>query len=215
MGDLLVQALQQLFPHQLGADLPLRLVGDHIVREEMGALHGVFFHLVHQLLQPLAGFGGDGDDGVKIEGLSVQGHDGKKPGLVHGIDLVDDQDGRGAGGFQALDQFLLLGADGGHRLHQQQHRVHIRHALLHHVHHVVPQPGTGLVKARGVHQHKLGVPPADNGGDAVAGGLGLIGYDGDLFAHKGVGQSGFSHIGSAADGNHGGFGVCHISLYLP
>ena len=29
----------------------------------------------------------------------------------------------------------------GDGLHQQQHGVHISHALLHHVDHVVPQPG--------------------------------------------------------------------------
>ena len=210
VGDLLVQALEQLFPHQLRADLPLGLVGDHIVREEMRAFLGVFLHLRQQLLQALTGLGRDGQNGVEVIGRGVGSHDLQQAGLVHAVDLVDHQQSRGAGLPQALDQGLFLGSDGGHRLHQQQHQIHIRHALLDHVDHVIAQARAGLVEARGVHQHELGIAPAHNGGDAVPGRLGFIGNNGDLLPHKGVGQSGFSHVGPSADGDHCRF--CHLRI---
>ena len=202
VGDLLIQAAQQLLPHQLRADLPLGLVGDHVVREEMRALGGVLLQLVHQLLQSLAGLGGDGQDGIKVTGRAVDGHDLQQPGLFHGVDLVDEQQSRDPGLPDALDERLLLGADGGHGLHHQQDAVHVRHALLDYIDHVVAESGPGLVEARGVQQHKLGVAPVDNGGDAVAGGLRLVRDDGDLLPHQGIGEGGLARVGPAADGNH-------------
>ena len=202
VGDLLVQTLQQLLPHQFRADLPLRLVGDHVLGEKVGPLRGELVQFLHQFLQPVAGLGGDGQDGRKIMGLAVKGDDLQQPRFLHGVDLVDDKDGGHAALLDAPDQLLFLRSDGRHGLHQQQHAVHIRHALLHHADHEVPQPCPWLVEARGVHQHELGLAPVHDGGDAVAGGLGLVGHDGHLLPHQGVGQRGLSHIGPPAQGNH-------------
>ena len=74
-----------------------------------------------------------------------------------------------------------------------------------HVHHVVPQTGLGLMEARGVQKDILRVAQLHHGGDAVAGGLGFIGNNGDLLPHDGVGEGGFTHIGPTADGNHSSF----------
>ena len=38
VGDLLIQTEEQLLPDNLGADLPLGLVRDHVLREELGSL---------------------------------------------------------------------------------------------------------------------------------------------------------------------------------
>ena len=54
-----------------------------------------------------------------------------------------------------------------------------------------------------VQQDVLGVPPVHHAVDAVPGGLGLVGDDGDFFAHQGVGQAGLAHVGPSADRNHG------------
>ena len=205
VGDLLVQVSEQLLPDDLRHDLALRLVGGHAVGEELGALLRVFGQLVHQLLQALLPLGGDGDDGVEIVLGAVGRHDLQQHGLLHGVDLVDDQHRRQALLFDAGDELPLRDPHLGHRLHQQAHGVHVRHGVLHHLHHIVPQPGAGPVEARGVHEHELGVPPVHHAADAVPGGLGLGGDNGDLLPHQGVGQSGFAHVGPAGNGDHGGF----------
>ena len=61
----------------------------------------------------------------------------------------------------------------------------------------------------GIHKNKLGILPGDDAADPVAGGLGLIGNDGDLLANQVIGQGGLAHIGPSGNGDHGGFGV-HI-----
>ena len=54
---LLIKALEQLFAHELRADLALRLVGYHIVREKMRPFNSVFIKLGEKLIQSLAGSG--------------------------------------------------------------------------------------------------------------------------------------------------------------
>ena len=61
------------------------------------------------------------------------------------------------------------------------------------------------MQARGVQQHKLGILTVHHAVDPVAGGLGLVGDDGDLLPHQGVGEAGLAHIGPPADGDHSGF----------
>ena len=58
------------------------------------------------------------------------------------------------------------------------------------------------VDAGCVHKDKLTLPPVFDAANAVAGGLGLIGDDGHLLPHKGVGQGGLAHIGPSADGDN-------------
>lgn len=131
-------------------------------------------------------------------------HDGQQVLLFHGVNLIDDQHGGDPQRPDAADELLLRPAHIGDGLHQKHHRVHVGHALLHHPHHVVAQLGPGLVEAGGVDEHKLAVPPVEDGADAVAGGLGLIGDDGNLLPHQGVGQGGLSHVGPPHDGDHAG-----------
>jgi transcriptional regulator with XRE-family HTH domain len=75
------------------ADLLIRLVGGHAVGEQLRPLHGVPLHLGQQILQTVAGAGGDGDDGVEIRvDLAVCGDDRQQVVLaLHGVDLVDAQ----------------------------------------------------------------------------------------------------------------------------
>ncbi len=90
--------------------------------------------------------------------LAVDLHDGQQLVLVHRVDLVDDQHGGDVQLLDPGDELRLRPADIGDRLHQQKHRVHVGHALLHHLHHVVPQAGGRLVKAGGVQEDEL-IPP--------------------------------------------------------
>ena len=140
---------------------------------------------------------------------AVDLHDGEQLLLLHRVDLVDDQHGGDVQLLDAPDQLRLRPADVGDRLHQQKHRVHVGHALLDHLHHVVPQAGAGLVQAGGVQEDELAALPVHHRADAVAGGLGLVGDDGDLLAHQGVGQGGLTHVGAAHDADHSGFSNFH------
>ena len=71
---------------------------------------------------------------------------------------------------------------------------------------MVPSGGDSMKTQVGRSIHKLGVAVVHHAVNAVAGGLGLVGHDGDLLAHQSVGQAGLTHIGSAANGDHSGFG---------
>ena len=210
VGDLLFQAQQHFLPDNLGADLGVGLVGGHAVGEQLGAFRGIGLQLGHQVLQAVAGPGGDGDDGVEaVKGLAVgRDHRQQVVLLLHGVDLVDAQHAGQVLLPDALEQDLLRLPHMGDGLHQQQGGLHLLQALPHHLHHIVPQPGTGLVQARGVQQHKLGILPVHHAVDPVAGGLGLVGDDGDLLPHQGVGEAGLAHVGPSADGDHGGF--CNV-----
>ena len=210
VGDLLVQAQQQLLPHQFPHHLAFRLVAGLAVGEELGALRGILPQLLHQVLQAVAGVGGDGNDGVKaVPGLVVGGDDGQQLCLFNGVDLVDAEDGGDMLLLNALDQGQLRAAHMGNGLHQKQGAVHVGEAGGDHLHHIVPQGAFGLVEARGIQQDELGVSPVHHAVDAVAGGLGLVGNDGHLLPHQRVGEAGLAHVGAAADGDHGGFRNVH------
>ena len=215
VGNLLVQAPQQLFPDDLCHDLPLRLIGCHILREQEGAFLGVLAAHGKQFLYPVSGFGGDGHNGLKIRRLGVFGDDLQQGVLLHGIDLVDDQNGRAAACLNFFNQALLLRANGGNGLYHQQRQVHIRNRFLSYVHHIVAQLGSGPVEARGVDEDVLGVALGDDAADAVSGGLGLIGNDGDFFTYQVVRQCGLTHIGPSADGDHSGFCLHSLSFISP
>ena len=207
VGDLLVQTPQHLLPHDLGADLAVRLIGGHAVGEQLRPLLRVFFQLVHQILQPVARPGGDGDDGVKaVIRLTVRGDDlQQRVLLLHGVDLIDAQHTGQVFLPDALEQNALRLAHMGDGLHQQQRALYAAQALPHHLDHVVPQTAAGLVQARRIQQDILGIAPVHHAVNTVAGGLGLVRHDGDLLAHQCVGQAGLAHVGPSAYRDHRGF----------
>ena len=94
----------------------------------------------------------------------------------------------------------------GDGLYQQQGCLHGGEAFPHHLHHVVAEAGLGLVEAGGVQKDKLGIVTIHHAVNTVAGGLGLLGHDGDFLAYQCIGEAGLAHVGAAADGDHGGFG---------
>ena len=67
------------------------------------------------------------------------------------------------------------------------------------------------MEARCVHENELGVFLCHDAADPVAGGLGLIRYDRDLFTYQIIGQGGFTYIGTAGNGDHRSFSS-HNSL---
>ena len=209
MGDLLIQTQQQLFPQQLAHDLPFRLVGGLSVREQLRTFLGVFLQFMHQIVQTAALMGRNGNDGVKsVPHLVVSRNHRQQLRRLHSVDLVDAQDAGDLFLPDAVDQRLLRSSHMGDGLHQQQRAVHIAEAGGHDLYHVIPQSGLGLVQSRRIQQNVLGVLPIHNAVDPVPGCLGLVGNDGDLFAHQRVGQAGLAHVGPSANGDHGGF--CNV-----
>ena len=208
MGDLTVQAPQELFPDDLCHHLALRLVGSHTSREQMGALLGKLGTLLQKRLDPFPGLGAERNHCGKLHLFGIPGNDRQKRVLLHSINLVDYQNHRFPGLAQLLQQRLLLGAQVCNGFHHQKDGVHLGHRLPGDIHHVIAQLGPGLMKPGGIHKNKLSFAPVYNAADAVPGGLGFVRYNGHLFPHQPVGQGGFSHIGAACDGDHCGF-ACH------
>ena len=205
VGNLPIEAPQELFPDDLRHDLPLGLVGGDILREEERAFHCVFFADRQQILHTISRLGGNGNNGIEACLLGIDRNHFQQLLLLHGIDLIDGKNRRTVAALDFLQQTLLLGTDGGDGLHHQNGQIHIGNGIPGHIHHIVAQLGAGAMVAGGIHKDKLGVFPGDDAADPVSGGLGFIGNDGDLFADQKVRQGGLAHVGPSGNGNHSGF----------
>ena len=92
VGDFLPQQMQHLLADQLRRQHPFRLVAHHIVGEEVGAVKGVFFQFLQQLVQPLAGDRRYRQHTVKGIHLLPLGNAGEDSAFVgQRVDFVDDQ----------------------------------------------------------------------------------------------------------------------------
>ena len=211
VGNFLIEAPQQFFTDDLRHDLTLRLVGGNVIREQEGALLGVFFTLSQQLVHPVSGFRGNGNDGVKGTGGRIDRDDLQQLVLLQRIDFVDGQNRGTVGCANPLDQGFLLNAHRRNRLHHKNGCVHIGNGLPDSADHVIAQFGTGLVVAGRVHKHKLQILSCHNAADAVAGGLRLIGNNGDLLPDQIIGQCGLAYVWTTGNGNNGCFRI-HILL---
>mmetsp|Transcript_4852 Transcript_4852/g.17270 ORF Transcript_4852/g.17270 Transcript_4852/m.17270 type:complete len:437 (+) Transcript_4852:2993-4303(+) len=125
---------------------------------------------------------------------------------VHRVELVGDQHDR-----------LVLGQQGQHlgvvqpkaaRLDDKEHQVHIgQHAVDGAVEGAVQRGVVLGLETRRVDEDELGLVHGAHAGDAVTGGLGLVGRDADLLAHQRIEQRGLADIGQAHDAAfeaHGG-----------
>src|SRR5690606_20022944 len=116
------------------------------------------------------------------------------------IDLVDDQDGVVFFGQQG--QQLLVSGRPLARLDDMQHHVDVGQGLCDHaIHHAVHRAAVAGLEAGSVHEDELFVLARKDAMDAVAGGLRLARYDGDLAADQRVGQGGLAHVRAADDGD--------------
>ena len=204
MGNLPVKAPQQLLPDDFCHHLTLRLVGGDVLREQEGAFHRVLLAHSQQILHTVAGLGRNGHDCLEIRLLGINADNFQQLFLFHGVNLVDGKHHRAMVCLDFLEQSFLLGPQGSNWLHHQNGHIHIGNGFLGHIHHVVAQLGAGAMIAGGIHKDELGIVRGDNAPDAVAGGLGFIGYDCNFLPHQEIGQGGLSHIGAACNGNHGG-----------
>ena len=86
--------------------------------------------------------------------------------------------------------------------------IHLGYRLPGDAYHVVPQLGSGLVEAGGIHKDKLSSPRFTMPQMRFRVVWGLWDTMATFSPHQPVGQGGFSHIGAACNGDHCGF-ACH------
>ena len=115
-----------------------------------------------------------------------------------GVDLVDDHDGRNAAPADAVDDFgrafALL-----HGVRDVEDHIGVGQGARHKLHHRLLQLVRGLQDAGRVGVDDLEILARDDAHDAVARGLRLGGDDREFFAHEGVHQRRFAHVGIADD----------------
>src|ERR1700691_1852278 len=90
-------------------------------------------------------------------------------------------------------------------VHHQEQQVALAESAAHGVDHALGQERIGLMDAGGVEEDDLGIRKGEHALDGRAGGLGLVGDDGDLGADDLVQQRGFTGVGAAENGNKAGF----------
>ena len=114
------------------------------------------------------------------------------------VDLVDDADGvrRDAVGHQ-----LVAAADGLRGVDHEAHDVDVADRALGGGVEPLAERGAGLVDARRVDEHDLGVGPVEHPPDLGAGRLRLVRDDGHLGAEDAVEQRGLAHVGAADEGD--------------
>ena len=205
MRHLAFKIEQQLFADELGADLLFGLIGRHALREKRRRLHRELVEFLEKFLHAVAGFGGDGDNGIEGIRLAVERDNGEELFRLHGIELIDGEHRRAVCRFDAGNQLALLRPDGSNRLHNEHHGVHICNALAHNADHIVAEARARLVEAGGIEKYELRFAALTHGGDAVSRRLRFVGYDGDFLSGESVRQSGFADVGPSADGDHGSF----------
>ena len=209
MRNFLFEVPQQLFADDLGHDLLFGHIGRNALREHERPRLCKALADLHQAVQPVVPLCADGNDVRKVQQILIGRDDRQQRFLFHGIDLVDDQNGRNLCFPDLLNQLLLLRADVCDRLNQQNDGVDVGDRLVDDVHHVVAELRARAMEARGVDEDELRIAAVDDGADAVARGLGFMGYDGDLLADERVGKRGLADIRPPGDRDHRGFGF-HI-----
>ena len=85
----------------------------------------------------------------------IRRNHGQKRLFFHGVDLIDDEDGRRTGGLALLDQGQLLLADVCNRLDDEQNRVDVGNRFLHNIDHIVAEFGARAMEARRVDEDEL------------------------------------------------------------
>ena len=160
------QMLERLLANQLGTNQPLRLVGHHVVREILRAFRQVRGKLLRQVIQPVAGFGADGDNRV-IAKVSEGRNQPQQLFRRQQVNLVDCQHLRHFLARHITDDGAVVFAH-LRRVHQHQHAIHAVHRVLDGLHHTFAQLRAGRVDAGGVEEHNLPVRARHHAHNAVA-----------------------------------------------
>ena len=187
------------FADQLGADQPFGLIGHRVGREVLRAFGQIAHQQRPELRKPVPCARAHGHD-VVIPRVRKALHQRKQAFSGHEVDLVEHQRL-----FHLLAAHLrgdgaVLPAHGG-CVHHDQQRVNAAERVVHGLDHVFAQAAVRGVQARRVQKHDLAVFVRAYAHDAVARGLGAVGYNGDLLADHGVHQRAFAHVGPAHDGH--------------
>ena len=210
--NLAVKQAQHLLADNFSDKLTLRLIGYHVLREQLWAFDGILVDFGEQLLYALARACRDRHNRVELMHRRVGRNDSEQLLLLDGVDLIDDEDCRHVMLLDLCNQAFLSRTDVRDRLYHQNGNVHLGNRVRHHLAHVVAQTGARLVQTRGVQQNILRFTAAEYARNARARGLRLAGYDSHLLAHQLVCQRGFAHVRPSYNGYDRSF--CNLAHYL-
>mgnify|MGYP000691845579 CR=1 FL=1 len=91
MRNLAVEQAQHLLADNFSDKLTLRLIGYHVLREQLRAFDGVFVDFGEQLLYALAGACRDRHNRIELMHRRVGRNDSEQLLLLDGVDLIDEQ----------------------------------------------------------------------------------------------------------------------------
>src|SRR5665647_3041154 len=156
-GELLGDVLEDLLPDDLGEEEALRLVGDLLVRIELGR-HGQGVH--EELFQDVevdALEGRDGDDLLEREEAVVAFDDGQHRVLADDIDLVDKQVDRRLDLAQDLQDVLVAVAELLRGVDKQADEVRRLQGRIDEIHHPLVQGVERFMDARVVDEDDVSI----------------------------------------------------------
>ena len=212
--DLAVEQTEHLLADDLRDELALRLVGDHVLREQLRTLDGVLRKLAQQVVQTLARARGDGHDRLELVRCGVGRDDVQQLLLLDRVDLVDDEDSGHMMCLDLRDQAFLGRADVRDRLDHQHRRIHLGDRVGHDLAHIVAQLCARLVQTRRVQKDVLRAVFVQKTRDARARGLRLARDDGHLLADELVGERALAHVRAADDRDDRSLGYFHEKYLL-
>ena len=174
-------------------------IGHRVSREVLRPFRQVADQQLLEFLHAVSLGGADGHD-VIIPRRLIALHQRQQGFLGQQVDLVEHQRLFHLVAAHVLHDLVIVLAHGG-GVHHDDQRVNALQRVLGGLHHVFAQTGAGRVQAGGVQKDNLRVLLRIDAHDAVAGGLGPVGDDGHFFAHHGVHQSAFAHVGATHNGD--------------
>ena len=199
MGDFLVQAAQCLLTDDLRRQRPHRLIRHRLLVIVHRPFGKAGKNRVQNAVRVDASKRAHRYDLVKWIQPPVHVHIAGHKLLLHGVDLVHDQDHRLFCKLQLRgDEPLPRAAEIG-RLHQPQDDIDLREGLIGNIIHVFPQLIFRLVNSGGIQENDLAPVTGIHSPDLAACCLRLCAGDGDLLADQMIHQRGLSHIRPSHD----------------
>lgn len=126
------------------------------------------------------------------------GHSGDQVRLVrHQVNFVQKRHHRPGSVRQRTDELLIQRSCAVPGVQDKEDDIHAFEPGHRQLHHLPVQAEMGLVKPGMINEDDLAVGGGADAGDAVAGGLGLVGDDANLPSDQRIQKRGLAHIGGA------------------
>ena len=204
VGNLVMQAQEQLFPRDLGGEEAKRRIGEVVLGIEPGAFRQARREMVQQVVHAVAGQRRDHEDIAEAVRPEEPVGARQQPFAGEEVDLVERQHRLPAARLEAGDDFVLAGARPARGIDQQYGDVGVTGSAPGAAHHCPLEPAARLEDAGRVHEDDLGGAVDADAEHARARGLRLGRDNGNLGADQAVEQGGLAGIGRAQQGDETG-----------